>query len=249
MGILNLTPDSFRASSRVSAADFAARAGAMLRSGADIIDVGAVSSRPGAAPVSEEEEWGRLNPALRALRSSGVACRLSIDTFRSGIVRRCYDLMGPFIVNDISAGEDDPDMLSVVGELGLTYVAMHKRGNPVTMDSLTDYPRGVVPALLEYFSGFSGKASAAGVLDWILDPGLGFAKTPVQCLEILEGLEELKVFGRPVLVGASHKRFTACGLLMSDGSVLDNDAAERLAIAHGADIIRRHFDICKYFSR
>ena len=219
MGILNLTPDSFWEPSRY-ALD-------VLRSGADIIDIGAVSTRPGAADVSLEEEWSRLEPVLKALDGS---VRISVDTTRAEIVRRVFDVVGPFIVNDISAGEDDEGMLDTVGGLGLEYVAMHKRGNPRTMDGLTDYEGGVVAALKGYFEGFAVKAEMAGIKDWILDPGLGFAKTPEQCMEIILNLEELRVFGRPVLIGASNKRFTRGR----------TDEVHSLALEHGADILRVH---------
>ncbi len=133
-------------------------------------------------------------------------------------------------MNDISAGEDDPAMLQTVADLGLTYIAMHKRGNPRSMDSLCDYPDGIIPELLRYFEEFSRKANALGIRDWILDPGLGFAKTEAQNWEILENLEALKVFGRPILIGAADKRFTRG----------DTALAHAVAIAHGADILRVH---------
>lgn len=251
MAIINLTPDSFYAPSRVASSDvgaFLARVQSFAAAGASIIDLGAVSTRPGAVLPSLEEEWERLEPALEALaelRSQGGASaetktwekppqrlhpdrsassassgnetaasvpaaplRISIDTFRAEIVRRAYGVIGDFIVNDISAGEDDTDMLPTVGRLGLEYVAMHKRGAPGTMDSLCDYPDGVVPELIRYFADFERRATAAGVDRWILDPGLGFAKTPDQNWEILRSLPELQRFGRPILIGAADKRFT-----------------------------------------
>lgn len=272
MGIVNLTPDSFFESSRawgaVPEASGVPGAGGvselgvssgvsvplalekirhLAADGATIIDLGAVSTRPGAAEVSPEEEWERLEPvlaALSALRSAEASdphpsqsgdsdccpdlrlqddadcgtdlrrllaperLQISIDTFRSGIVQRAYSLIGDFIVNDISAGEDDPQMLPTVAELGLQYVAMHKRGAPGTMDSLCDYPDGVMPELLRYFADFERRAAEAGVDRWILDPGLGFAKTVEQNWEILRRLPELQRFGRPILIGAADKRFT-----------------------------------------
>ncbi len=123
-------------------------------------------------------------------------------------MRRAYGVIGDFIVNDISAGEDDPEMLPTVGRMGLEYVAMHKRGAPGTMDSLCDYPDGVVAELIRYFADFERRAAAAGVERWILDPGLGFAKTPEQNWEVLRRLPELQRFGRPILIGAADKRFT-----------------------------------------
>lgn len=232
MAIVNLTPDSFYEPSRVwtDNADAAlARIRKFLEDGADIIDLGAVSTRPGAADVPLEEEWRRLSPVLKALAADSESW-ISIDTTSAEIVWRAYGVVGDFIVNDISAGEDDPAMLQTVADLGLTYIAMHKRGNPRSMDSLCDYPDGIIPELLRYFEEFSRKANALGIRDWILDPGLGFAKTEAQNWEILENLEALKVFGRPILIGAADKRFTRG----------DTARAHAVAIAHGADILRVH---------
>ena len=219
MGIINLTPDSFWAPSRYNMA--------ILNSRADIIDVGAVSTRPGAADVSVEEEWRRLEPFLRAWDNPR---RLSIDTTSSEIVRRAYDCVGPFLVNDISAGEDDSEMLPTVGRLGLGYVAMHKRGNPRTMDSLCEPDCDIIEVLNEYFAEFSHKAGDCGIRDWILDPGLGFAKTAEQNVEILRRLPELNKYGRPLLIGAADKRFT-CG---------DTEKYHLMALRGGADILRVH---------
>ena len=228
MAIVNVTPDSFFAPSRVASDAVRDRLLSLVAAGADIIDIGAVSTRPGASPVTLEEEWRRLLPALEAWPGGA---ELSVDTTSSEIVRRTYEAVGRFIVNDISAGEDDSRMLPTVAELGLPYVAMHKRGDPSTMDSLTDYGEaGVVAAELAYFNGFSRKAAALGISDWILDPGFGFAKTDAQNLELLHALPEFRRFGRPVLVGISRKRFTH-----------GRTAAYHLeAILRGADIIRMH---------
>ena len=227
MGIVNLTPDSFWASSRVKTEEAIPRIDSMLQEGADIIDLGAVSTRPGAADVSVEEEWSRLEPVLRRLDR---AVPISVDTTSAEIVRRTFETFGRFIVNDISAGEDDPQMLKTVGSLGLPYIAMHKRGNPRTMDNQCDYPEGVIPELLEYFGGFAITAATNGITDWILDPGLGFAKTAEQNWEILEHLEDFKVLGKRILIGAADKRFTAG----------DTEKAHRVALDHGADILRVH---------
>lgn len=234
MGIINLTPDSFWKPSRYGYD--------ILSSNADIIDVGAVSTRPGADLVPLEEEWNRLEPFMKSWASgeffdSFFQPQLSVDTFRAEIVRRVYDCVGPFMVNDISAGEDDPDMLSLVGRLGLPYVAMHKRGTPKTMDGLTGYSGDVVGDIIEYFREFERRAADNGIADWILDPGLGFAKTEEQNWQILEELERFKVFGRPILIGASNKRFTRG----------DTARANRLAVEHGADILRVH-DVASGFA-
>ena len=274
MGIVNLTPDSFFAPSRAgSEEELRLRVEDLLNRGCTILDLGAVSTRPGAAEVSEEEEWRRLEPALSYLKTviqpaesrpaarrnkkfwerfrlSGSLLsadapqngksperllRISIDTTRSGIVRRVFDAIGPFIVNDISAGEDDPAMLSTVAELGLPYIAMHKRGNPRTMDALTEYPEGVTAAVLEYFEAFSEKAASEGISDWILDPGFGFAKTSEQNWELLHDMQQFRRFGRPVLIGVADKRFTKDPRFNGG----DPGLAERMA-AEYADILRIH---------
>ena len=140
MGIVNLTDDSYFAESRcVDVAAALKRVSLLLEEGADMIDIGACSTRPGSVPVGAEEEWRRLEPVLKAVKEVFPHVRLSIDTYWASVVRNAYDLIGDFIVNDISAGEDDPDMLPTVGELGLTYIAMHKRGNSQTMQQMTDY--------------------------------------------------------------------------------------------------------------
>ena len=202
MGIINLTPDSFFPDSRCSVQDAAARIARMLDDGADIIDIGAVSTRPGAGDVGTEEEWRRLSPVLPMLE--GV--RFSVDTTSAEIVRRVFREAGPFIVNDISAGEDDSEMLPAVAGLGLEYVAMHKRGNPRTMDSLCSYPRGVVAELAGYFQNFADRAEALGIRNWVLDPGFGFGKTLEDNYALLAHMDELSsVFGLPVLAGVSRK--------------------------------------------
>ena len=226
MGIINLTPDSFFPDSRCSVQDAAARIARMLDDGADIIDIGAISTRPGAGDVGTEEDWRRLSPVLPMLE--GV--RFSVDTTSAEIVRRVFREAGPFIVNDISAGEDDPEMLPAVAGLGLEYVAMHKRGNPRTMDSLCSYPRGVVAELAGYFQNFADRAEALGIRNWVLDPGFGFAKTEEQNLELLERLGEFKTLGRPILVGIADKRFTHG----------DTEKYHRIALQNGADILRVH---------
>ena len=234
MAIVNLTPDSFWAPSRVSADKALSRIAELCEKGADIIDIGAVSTRPGASDVDVETEWMRLEPVLKFLGKNHVP--ISIDTTSSEIVSRAYSLIGPFIVNDISAGEDDPSMLSLVGRLKLSYIAMHKRGNPRTMDSRCDYENGVVESLLSYFDSFALKAAEYGIEDWILDPGLGFAKTNEQNWDILHRLSEFKRFQRPILIGAADKRFTQG----------DTPKAHRLAARNGADILRVH-DVVNIF--
>ena len=241
MGIVNLTEDSYFAQSRCLDVEAALeRAGRLISEGADIIDIGACSTRPGSLPVGEEEEWNRLKPVLLAVRKEYPSVTISIDTYWSSVVRKAYDLTGSFIVNDISAGEDDPAMLETVGRLGLTYVAMHKRGNPVTMQSMTDY-EDVTGAVVQYFDDFAVKASQAGISDWILDPGFGFAKTIDQNYELLRNLSRFKSAGRPVLVGVSRKSMVYKKFGITPEEALPATQVLHLhALSNGADILRVH---------
>lgn len=210
----------------------------VLDSGADIVDIGAVSTRPGAEDVPEEEEWRRLRPVLQELDGN---IEVSIDTVRSSTVRRAADLLRrKFTVNDISAGEDDASMLATVAELGLGYVAMHKRGTPATMQRLCDYC-DVVNDVKDYFMTFSKKAEEAGVGEWILDPGFGFAKTVEQNYRLLESLQEFSGFGRPLLVGISRKSFIYKPLGVGPEDALSaTQALHMAALERGADILRVH---------
>lgn len=240
MGILNATPDSYWEPSRVDVHSVREAVLRLVGEGADIIDVGAVSTRPGAAPVDTEEEWERLCPVLEVL-SECCPVGISIDTTSSVIVGRALEVLPRgFIVNDISAGEDDEDMLPLVGSLGLTYVAMHRRGTPSTMDDLTGYPSGVVQAVLDYFGQFSLKAASYGIEDWILDPGFGFAKTDDQNMELLASLGEFRRFSRPILVSVADKRFVR-------SRFTSNAEAHRVAVSAGVDILRVH-DVAGAFS-
>lgn len=231
MAILNLTPDSYFAPSRHNMAQ--------LSSGADIIDIGAMSTRPGADDVSEAEEWSRLEPVLRTL---GEDVALSIDTFRSGIVRKAHELLGRrYVVNDISAGEDDPAMLDTVAELGLGYVAMHKKGDPRTMQGLCRYDEGVTEAVLRYFEEFEIRAKRAGISDWILDPGFGFAKTVAQNFRLMDDLGKFTRFGRQILVGVSRKSMLYRPLgITPEGALPATQALQMAALERGADILRVH---------
>jgi len=245
MGIVNLTDDSFYPPSRtldgagrLDPSRFLERARGLSDGGAAWLDLGACSTRPGSEPVSEKVECDRVESALRLLQAQApeLLPKISIDTFRSAVVRRALAVLGPgarFLVNDISAGEMDPEMLPLVASCGLPYVAMHMRGTPATMDSLCDYPDGVVTEVHRYFEAFAEKAAALGIRDWILDPGLGFAKTPAQCLELIENLPAFQDFGRPILIGLSRKRLIAA-------LGMDMDTLHRLAVTRGASILRVH---------
>lgn len=256
MGIVNLTDDSYYAQSRClpvggkdvdeAAKNALERAGTLISEGATIIDIGACSTRPGSIPVGEEEEWRRLGPALEAIRGEYPDIPISIDTYWASVVRKAHRLIGDFIVNDISAGEDDPAMLPTVGELGLRYVAMHKRGDSRTMQMLTDYNQ-VAAEVLEYFRKFAKKASDYGISGWILDPGFGFAKTIDQNYEILRDLHLFSDFAdadgnRPkILVGVSRKSMIyRLFNITPEDSLPATQVLHYEALRQGADILRVH---------
>ena len=240
MGIVNLNGDSFYSGSRVLTPEAVVeRVVNMIDEGASMVDFGGVSTRPGAAPVSLEEEWDRLAKPLAAVREAFPSLTISVDTTRSEIVRRCLSVAGRIVVNDISAGEDDPAMLPIVVAENLSYIAMHKRGDPGTMRDLTDYPEGIVEAVLTYFASFADRAS--GVSDWILDPGFGFAKTVEQNYALLDGLSNFRRFGRKILVGVSRKSMIYGPLGITPYEALAPTQVIHLkALQEGADILRVH---------
>ena len=247
MGIININGESFYASSRhTSPEDVCCQYEKMLDDGAGMIDIGACSTRPGSTPVTMDEEWNYLREPLKELYirhkdSKGFKNILSIDTFRSEIVRRVYDTIGDFTVNDIYAGEIDSQMLKTVAELKLPYIAMHMRGTPDTMNTLVDYPNGVVNEVISYFMAFEKKASSAGIADYIIDPGFGFAKTVEQNYNLLQNLEEVKRLGHKVLVGVSRKSMIWKPLGITPEEALPATCAlNMVALRLGADILRVH---------
>ena len=245
MGIVNLTDDSFFAGSRNLRPDgtfdeglFRDRIVNMLDSGADILDLGACSTRPGSDSISEEEEWRRLELALRILAAEHEGVRVSIDTFRPEVVSRAFDIIGPFIVNDVSGGCEE--MWALLGRLGLPYIAMHTRGTPKNMQSLTDYDN-VTEAVREFFVGIAAEADKHGVKDWILDPGFGFAKTVEQNWQLLREMSVLQEFGKEILVGLSRKSFLFRPLGITPSEALPaTQVADFIALQNGADILRVH---------
>lgn len=256
MGIINLTDNSYFAESRCLGADGSdditkvlRRAEMMIRDGAGILDIGACSTRPGSDPVGEEEEWRRLEPSLKAIRREFPAITISVDTYWPSVVRKIYDAIGEFIVNDVTAGEgmyekvneDEPgEMLTTVAGLGLPFVAMHMRGNPKTMQSLTEYG-DITEDIRSYFTAFAEKAAKAGVREWILDPGFGFAKTVEQNYELLRNLGEFTEYGKRILVGVSRK-----SMIFKKFSITPEESLPATQVLHykalclGADILRVH---------
>lgn len=243
MGIVNLTDDSYFAESRcVDVPAALERIARLLDEGADIVDIGACSTRPGSLPVGPDEEWRRLEPVLKAVRERFPDIVISIDTYWSEVVRRAYGLLGDFIVNDISAGEDDAQMLPTVGELGLTYVAMHKRGTPENMQDCTDY-EDVTRSVAEFFEDFAARAAAYGIKNWILDPGFGFAKTIEQNYELLRNLSSISSIADDprILVGVSRKSMIYRYLgIIPEESLPATQVLHLAALQNGADILRVH---------
>ena len=243
MAIVNITPDSFFSSSRNTAyRDVVARVEQAVREGADILDLGGYSSRPGADDIDIEEEWRRVQMGLDAVRSVGGDVRVSIDTFRSEIVRRAYEHYGRFTVNDISAGEQDEHMVATVARLGLEYVAMHMRGRSDTMQSLTQYDNGVVADVEQYLRRRADELVAEGIERdrIILDPGYGFAKSVEQNWQLLDVVEPL-CKDYKVLVGVSRKSMIYKPLGLSPEEVLPGSLALAWeAMRRGACVLRVH---------
>ena len=241
MGILNLTPDSFYGSSRVaSATDLLPRAEAMLRAGAAVLDLGAYSTRPGAADIPPAEEKRRLLPAVAAVRHAFPEAFISVDTFRAEIAAEAV-AAGADLVNDVAGGTLDAEMFATVGRLRVPYVLMHLRGNPQTMSQLTHYEDDLVLTLLRYFRDRLTALRGAGATDVLLDPGFGFAKTAAQSYELLRRLPELALPGRPLLVGLSRKRLVYQALRLSPDAALNGTTAlHMLALRGGAKLLRVH---------
>lgn len=242
MGIINVTPDSFWEGSRAADADsIAGRAAAMIADGADIIDLGACSTRPGAETCDAATEEARIAVGVEAVRSVSADIPLSIDTFRASVARSAVEL-GADIVNDISGGDLDPEMMPTVASLHVPYIMMHMRGTPATMQSMCNYPEGVVAEVVADLSRKIERFRLAGVADIIADPGLGFAKTVGQNYELLRSTAEIgELLGTPVLIGLSRKSMLTRPLGITAAEALEaTTAANTLALVNGAAILRVH---------
>lgn len=242
MGILNVTPDSFYAGSH--AFDHQAiehRVQEIIAQGADIIDIGGYSSRPGADEVSEAEEMQRIERGLAIIRDFDKSIPVSVDTFRAAVARRAIEEWGADIVNDISGGMADPAMFDTVAGLRAPYILMHMRGTPKTMQSLTGY-NDVTADVVAELSKPLHRLMLKGVADVIIDPGFGFAKTTGQNYELFNNLDKIaELLGRPLLVGISRKSMITriCGIT-PDEALPGTIALNTAAIMKGASIIRVH---------
>jgi dihydropteroate synthase len=240
MGILNCTPDSFYDGGKYWDPYVAFRqAEAMLKEGADFIDVGGYSSRPGAPDVSEKEELKRVLPVIEGLVEEFPEVCISVDTFRSEVARQALDA-GAAMVNDISAGIRDEQMLPLVAERQVPYVMMHMKGTPQNMTEHTEY-KDLVRDILFYFSERLAAARKLGITDCIVDPGFGFAKTREQNFRLLGALEEFRTLKAPLLVGISRKSMIHKTLGITPGEALNGTTAlHMLALKGGSQILRVH---------
>lgn len=241
MSILNVTPDSFFAESRAEdEAVVRSRVERMVAEGADIIDIGGYSTRPGAADVPVAEEVERVLRGAAVVREVASNITLSIDTFRSEVAEAVLSRYGNVMINDISAGERDSRMAEVVAESGAPMVVMHSRGTPQTMQSLTHY-EDVVEEVRDYLARRAEWLTAKGVGEIIIDPGIGFAKDDAQNFALLAGLERIVSLGYPVLAGISRKSFMCRTLSISPEEALEATTALHWAcLERGAAILRVH---------
>ena len=241
MGILNVTPDSFYDGGKyTSELKIMERVDEIVEQGAGIIDVGAYSTRPGAAFVDTQEELSRLSFAVELIRKYHPHLPVSIDTFRSSVAARVIHKYGKVIINDISAGELDPLIVDVAAEHDVPYVAMHMKGNPRTMQSMTDY-RDIVAEVVDYFRERTAQLRERGVRRIVVDPGFGFAKTLEQNYELLRGLHRLAELGYPVLAGVSRKSMIYKLLGTTPAEALNGTTALHWeCLRQGAVILRAH---------
>lgn len=241
MGILNATPDSFYQGSRIPEPSRAVEvARGMLDQGAHILDVGAVSSRPGAEEISEEEEVNRLTPVLEALRTAFPTCAISLDTWRAGVAKTMRERFGIDMVNDITAGQKDPMMFPAMAKLNIPYVIMHMQGNPENMQHTPQY-KHVVDDLLQFFGERVFQLRKLGINDIIIDPGLGFGKTIDQNYQLLRELDAFCMLELPVMVGVSRKSMIYKALDSDPEQALNGTtAAHMVALLNGARILRVH---------
>ncbi|MFY0607254.1 MAG: dihydropteroate synthase [Cyclobacteriaceae bacterium] len=240
MGIINITPDSFYAGSRIQEIKgVLLQAEKMLEEGATFLDIGGYSSRPGAKDISAEEELSRVVAPIEAIAKEFPEAYLSIDTFRSTVAKEAV-AYGAHIVNDISAGLLDDDMLQTVGNLRVPYIGMHMKGAPQTMKEMSDYD-DLIREVALYFAERTAAAQAAGILDFIADPGIGFAKTADQSFEVLKHLEYFHDLGFTTLCGVSRKSLIYKSLNITPEAALNGTTVlNTVALMKGVSLLRVH---------
>ena len=241
MGILNVTPDSFYAGSRKQTErDIAERVEQLMEEGADIIDIGAYSSRANAKDVAAEEEMERLEKGLRIIRQLAPDAVVSVDTFRASVAQRCVGEYGVAMINDISAGELDSCMFETVACLGVPYIMMHMQGTPQNMQVAPHYDN-LIQDIMTYFARKIQALRELGQKDIIVDPGFGFGKTLEHNYELMNRLERLKILELPVLVGVSRKSMVYKLLdITPDESLNGTSVLHTIALLKGASILRVH---------
>ena len=240
MGILNITPDSFFDGGKYNKeSSILAQTEKMLQEGASIIDVGGMSSRPGAKIISVEEELQRVIPVINSVHHNFPEAIISIDTVQSQVAIESITA-GAHIVNDISAGRIDSQMYSAVAKLGVPYILMHMQGKPNNMQEAPKYD-DVVEEVLDFLIKEVGRLRTLGVKDIIIDPGFGFGKTVVHNYELLKKLSVLKIIGLPILAGVSRKSMICKVLKINPAKALNGTTAlNMIALLQGASILRVH---------
>ena len=241
MGILNLSHDSFYSKSSFTQLEFIDKQiEKMLDEGADIIDIGAVSTRPGAIILNPGQEWKILEPALKLIQQKYYNFVFSLDTVNSETAKKAVKDFGIDIINDISAGEIDKKMFETIADLGVPYIIMHMRGNPENMQKNTDY-QDLLGEIVYYFSEKLEKLNSLGNNDVIIDPGFGFSKNLEQNFELLNKLDRFKIFELPILAGLSRKTIVWKSLNITPDEALNGTTAlNTIALLKGANILRVH---------
>jgi dihydropteroate synthase len=241
MGILNVTPDSFYKNSRYeNDSAVIEAAGRMIEEGADFIDIGGYSSRPGAEKISYEEERRRVINAVKIIIGEFPEAVISVDTFRSDIAAEAVLDLGAAIINDISGGEADTRMFSVVEKLRVPYIMMHMQGEPATMNDNPVYA-DVVADIIKWFGERIVKLKAMGVSDIIIDPGFGFGKTVIHNFQLIRSLADFSIIGLPILIGVSRKAMIWKTLgITADEALNGTTVMNTVALLNGADILRVH---------
>lgn len=240
MGVLNITPDSFYSGSRVQdAEEIIRRAGSMIEEGADLLDIGGYSSRPGAREIAEAEELERVIPAVQSVHRSFKEAVLSVDTFRATVAMEAVNA-GASMINDISGGHADEKMIKAVAECRVPYILMHMRGDPSTMKDMTEYS-DLIGEISFYFSEVITQLRTNGVPDILLDPGIGFAKTIQQNFEILKNLPYFQIFGLPLVIGVSRKSLIYKTLQIEPDDALNGTTVlNTISVLNQATILRVH---------
>jgi dihydropteroate synthase len=241
MGVINITPDSFYGESRFTdEKSIFSVAEKMVRDGADFLDIGGYSSRPGAGAVPVEEEMNRVLPAIKLISSEIPGAIISVDTFRAGVARKAVCDCGADIINDISGGDGDIEMFPVVRELNVPYIIMHMQGTPATMQINPVYD-DIVADILQWFGKRIVALHSAGVKDLIIDPGFGFGKNMSQNFELLRRLKEFSVADLPLMAGLSRKSMVWKTLDITPSESLTGTVVlNTIALLNGADILRVH---------